>query len=329
MVSLRTQPIDSWTEETLSSLPTEDDFFEYKSSRMGIDELGNEIGKAASAFWNSGGGILIAGVNNAGIVDGGFPATHGKRQSRRDWADQVLALVQPPGPYTIKVIKPETPDSLIFETNVVLVISFEASIVVPHMAPNNKYYVRAGAHSGPASHFLVEAIRTQRGLGTPLLRALLRPSETKPQIIQLQILALSDVVALDVQLDFEPLPTVIRQHLSDLFPARIPLIDRQHPYTLDMFPFGGRSDTFGSQPVTLKLTYRDVAGREHSMAQQIDARRDVPPLKIGDPDSTAIRKSLEEISRQMKYLTASVQRFRHRNENGEAGSDESVEEGGS
>lgn len=56
--------ICKWEYQDLLELPSEEtDIYEYKSSKVPLDQLKNKISKAASAFWNSGGGIFIAGVN--------------------------------------------------------------------------------------------------------------------------------------------------------------------------------------------------------------------------------------------------------------------------
>lgn len=62
------------------------------------------------------------------------------------------------GKYWIREIGPSLPNSPIQPRNIVLVIGFEESSNAPHMAYDGTYRVRAGAHSEPASHFLVEAI---------------------------------------------------------------------------------------------------------------------------------------------------------------------------
>ncbi|MEL6928952.1 MAG: ATP-binding protein [Cyanobacteria bacterium J06600_6] len=91
--------------EDLLELPSEeDDWHEYKSSSTSDKELGKKLCKAASGFWNSGGGLFVAGVNDNGKVDGGI-SLNIKRQSRRDWIDQQIAKVTPTGKYTIKKIE--------------------------------------------------------------------------------------------------------------------------------------------------------------------------------------------------------------------------------
>jgi len=148
--------VENWTEEDLLTIPQEEtESFEYKSSQTPIDKLKEKISVAASAFWNSGGGIFIAGVNDSGKIDGGILESIG-RQDIRDWTDQILTSVEPIGNYAIKVISNEINNSLIQDNHIVLVISFGESVIAPHMAYDKKYYVRAGAHSGPEIIFLLK-----------------------------------------------------------------------------------------------------------------------------------------------------------------------------
>src|SRR4051794_33270887 len=75
-------------DKDLVSLPSaEDDRHEYKASSTRDNELADKIARAASGFWNSGGGLFVAGVTGDGQPDGGVSLTVG-RQSRRDWIDQ-------------------------------------------------------------------------------------------------------------------------------------------------------------------------------------------------------------------------------------------------
>ncbi|GAA5531590.1 ATP-binding protein [Herpetosiphon gulosus] len=82
--------IEGWTEEDLLRLPSEEnDHYEYKSSQIPMDRLKEKISIAASAFWNSGGGFFIVGIDDTGHIDGGIAKTVG-RQKLPDWIDQIL-----------------------------------------------------------------------------------------------------------------------------------------------------------------------------------------------------------------------------------------------
>jgi predicted HTH transcriptional regulator len=164
------QLITLWTEDDLLDIPTgETDDYEYKSSLIRESshyrsELQSKIVKTASAFWNTGGGILVVGVDDRGHIDGGIPPKMGK-QRLREWIDTVLTTVTPVGPYEVRTISCSRHDSKIEEGCVVLVVAFGESFDLPHMAPDNRYYVRAGAHSNPANHYLVSMGRAFVVLG--------------------------------------------------------------------------------------------------------------------------------------------------------------------
>jgi len=198
-----------WVYQDLLELPSEEtDIYEYKSSKVSLDQLKNKISKAASAFWNSGGGIFIARVNDEGKVDGGIPCKNGK-QSIRDWVDNAIKLTEPIGNYEVYTIETANESDNIEEDNVVLIVKFNESNLVPHMAYDKKYYIRIGAHSDAASHFLVEALRSLKNISRPNLRGIMKYHPTKPRIEELVIVSINDSVALDLKLTFDPFPVAI------------------------------------------------------------------------------------------------------------------------
>lgn len=295
--------IENWTEVDLFNIPKEEnERFEYKSSKINIEKLKEKISVAASAFWNSGGGIFIAGINNSGVIDGGITGKVGK-QDIRDWADQALAGVEPTGEYKVKVIYRETDHSLIQVNNVILVITFEESNIAPHMAYDKKYYIRAGAHSGPASHFLVEAIRARRGLQKPILRGLLKMHDEKSHIVELVIITLNQP-ALNVELSFEPLPKIFTEHdeFSNKFPLKIPIIEEKFPFRMDISMFPGGKEVFGNIPLTLKLNYQSLTGEKFSEEQLLDPSKNMPPMQSGAKSLDKIEKALQELTKEMKNL---------------------------
>lgn len=104
-------------EEDLREIPTsETDLFEFKSSKIRLDNLKNKISIAASSFWNSGGGFFIAGVNDDGEIDGGIDKYKG-RQSIRDWVDNAIKLTQPTGEYSVNIICKSSDNSKIEDNN--------------------------------------------------------------------------------------------------------------------------------------------------------------------------------------------------------------------
>lgn len=302
--------VESWEEADLDQLPSEEtDRYEYKSSQTSIEKLKHKIAIAGSAFWNSGGGVFIAGVSNHGIVDGGIPDQVG-RQSVRDWADQVLARVEPSGPYAIKLISAGTERSAIKQGNAVLVISFGESFNPPHMAPDNKYYIRAGAHSVPASHYLIEAIRARRRLQYPLLRGVLRMHPQKTRVVQLAILNLSDAPALNVELTLEPLPKKLEEHFAALFPLLIPVISREQPFAMDISIWSLGSEVFGDEPVSLRLRYIDVAGRQFVDEQTVDRKKNIGPMQAGSGTVAVMENLKDEVTKLRSAIEQLPQRVR-------------------
>lgn len=292
--------ISKWTYEDLNNIPNEEsNAYEYKSSKVPLDSLKNKISVAASSFWNSGGGIFIAGVNDIGKVDGGILGTKG-RQSIRDWADKAIKLTEPLGDYEIRVIEHNDSVSGIDEGNVVLIIKFMESSIVPHMAYDKKYYIRAGAHSDGATHFQVEALRTFRQFTKPNIRGVMKYHPTKPRIEELVIVSLNDAVALDTNLTFEPFPLALKNHFKDDFPLEIPVIDRNNPFRMEISGFGFRSQAFGEEPVKLILTFKDVLGNEYRTEQMISPQKNLQPMAIGEDVNEMLVKAIEKLADKLK-----------------------------
>lgn len=297
--------IDTWTEDDLLDIPEgETDDYEYKSSLIAENgsfrtELQDKIVKTASAFWNTGGGVLIVGVDDNGHVDGGIPAMMGK-QKLRDWVDVVLYNVTPVGPYSVRTIRPSRGDTLIHDEHVVLVIAFGESFDLPHMAPDNRYYVRAGAHSSPANHYLVEAIRARRGLRRPWLRAMLRENPQKPGIIELVLLTVNDLPALNVQMDFDPLPTHLKEQFPDKLPMLVPMIDRSNPFRMDVATFQRMTYWLGERPFDVLLTYEGVRGTRFEERQRLDQHRSLSPSEMtlrAENTEPSLHKLYDELRR--------------------------------
>jgi len=292
--------ITNWTESDLKSiLANEDDVYEYKSSRSSLDELKNKISIAASAFWNSGGGVFIAGVDDSGCIDGGIPKTKG-RQDIRDWIDNAIKLTEPVGNYAIQIIEGESPDSEIEKDKVVAVICFYESGMVPHMAYDKRYYVRIGAHTGAAGHFLTESLRAFRSYIKPTLKGIMKYHPTKPDVEQLVIIAINDAVALDVKLSFSPLPKVFHENYSNNFPLEIPAIDKQNPFLMEISGFGYREQSFGEKPVDLILEYKDSLGKNYRTVQEISPHKNLQPMSIGNDVFEDLVKAIESLVKKLK-----------------------------
>lgn len=303
----RYRMIEEWTEADLQGLFSgETDEYEFKSSRIHLTDMAREIQVAASAFWNSGGGILIIGLDDDGNVDGGISDLVG-RQRLRDWVDRVISHVEPAGPYLVRLIYRENGESHIEDGKCVLVIAYGESNSAPHMAPDKRYYVRAGTHSDPAGHFLVEAIRARRRLQKPVLRGLLRSNRHNARVIELIVLSLNDTPALDVRLDFDELPLAMRPLFDDRLPLYVPVIDQHHPFTMDASWFGLDEDGFGTNTIRLHLTYQDLAGRQYNDTQILDPNRSIAPLGPSDESAVSTRKTLAEITDQLTRLRRAVE----------------------
>lgn len=290
----------SWTEEDLKEIPSsETDLFEYKSSKISLDNLKNKISLAASAFWNSGGGIFIAGVNDNGEIDGGIEKNKGK-QDIRDWVDNAIKLTEPTGDYSVNVIEKSLHNSQLEDSKAVIVICFYESNMVPHMAYDKKYYIRIGAHSGAANHYLVESLRSLRGNTKPNLRGIMKYHPTKPRIEQLAVIALNEGVALDVKLNFDPLPLVFKEHFSNEFPLEIAAIDKNNPFTMEISGFGFREQAFGEKPVILKLEYKDILGNTYKTEQEISPQKNLQPMSIGDDVFKELVKAIENLAKKIR-----------------------------
>ncbi|MEM6281270.1 MAG: ATP-binding protein [Chloroflexota bacterium] len=298
----RYRMIEDWTEADLLALTTgETDEYEFKSSRIHSNDLTREIQVAASAFWNSGGGVLIVGLNDHGQIDGGISDLMG-RQRLRDWVDRVISHVEPAGPYFIRLIYGEGADSAIKAGQCVLVIAYGESNNAPHMAPDKRYYVRAGSHSDPAGHFLVESIRARRRLQKPVLRGLLRSNRHNARVVEMLVLALNDAPALDVRLDFDNMPPHARAQFDGRLPLYVPVIDQEHPFTMDASWFGVAENGDPTPPVQLRLIYQDLAGRQYEDTQRLDPNRSIAPLGPSDEADMTTSYTLQDISRQIKRL---------------------------
>lgn len=295
-----TTNIKSFEYKDLQEFPTEEsDSIEYKSSKVSLDNLKNKISVAASSFWNSGGGIFVAGVNDNGKVDGGIPSVKG-RQGIRDWADKAIKMTEPSGQYEIILIEKNdnTPD--IEDGNVVLIIRFFESDIPPHMAYDKKYYIRAGAHSDGATHFQVEALRALRQFTKPNIKGLLRNHPTKPRIEELVIVSINDAVALDTKLSFDPYPLALKDHFKDEFPLEIPVIDKNNPFRMDISGFGFREQAFGNDPVKLILEYKDVIGNTYITEQWISPQKNLQPMVIGEDINERLVKAIEALTKKIR-----------------------------
>lgn len=294
--------LDHWDLDELTELPqVENEGLEYKSSRASFNDLCSKISVAASAFWNTGGGVLVVGVDDNGKVDGGIPILVGKTKLE-DWVDKVVGATEPAGPYKTKLLQSSDSSFGIEEGKAVLIVGFGESAYTPHMAKDNKYYIRAGAHSVPVGHYLVEALRARRAVQSPALRGVIRKDPRRPGVKELAIVALNDAPALDVQVSFDPLPKIFAEHMPDAFPLLIPIVDRDTPFFMDLSLSTATEDLFGDKPVKLQLSYSDLLGKELYHEQLLDVDNCVGPISIGEDVLITIRKSIDKLTTEVKRL---------------------------
>lgn len=265
----------------------EDDRHEYKSSAIKNDkELGDKIAKAASGFWNSGGGLFVAGVDGNGKPDGGISLNVG-RQSRRDWIDQVISQVTPKSAYAVHSIEDKGCGCNIEPGKAVFLIGFGESEIGPHMANDHRYYIRAGAHTVSANHFIVEAIHARRGLRTPLLSHLVRRKPGKISVIQLGIVVLNAAAAINVSIKIDALPKIFTSHLDEKLSLQIPIISEQFPLFFDICRIRPGSQEL--PPFEINLTYSDMANRTYQQSFEVDIDRQLGPNITWDKGYDAIQ----------------------------------------
>ncbi|HEX8451878.1 MAG TPA: RNA-binding domain-containing protein [Longimicrobium sp.] len=272
--------IEAWTLDDLHGLPSEEsEIFEYKSGSTPFAHLAEKLERAASAFWNSGGGLFVVGVGDRGRPDVGIPVKVGK-QSLRDWVDARLHRVVPPGRYAVRVIEDGRRGGS--ERTVgtgILLVAFGESRLGPHMAPDHKYYFRAGAHTVPAAHFIIEAIRANRAAPiaahlTCLLR--MRPRERSTGwAVDLHLVATNEVPAIDVTIEVHPVGGRELGFNPSGFPKRVPLVDRQYPFVVPLGTFDSMYNAAFLAVVT--WTSPTSGGQSFTAGYTVDANQQLGP----------------------------------------------------
>jgi hypothetical protein len=287
----------------LTQLPdAEDDYFEFKSSSTPHNDIKKKLSCAVSGFANSGGGCFIVGVDGNGNADNGLPLKIGK-QDLRDWVDQIVNQVEPVPKYEIKLIDNPMGRGVIQPDSAVLLVAIHESYAAPHMAPDNHYYIRAGAHTVKAKHFIVDAIWAKRHFSKPRLTHLFRLKPEKEQAIQLGVLALTDAPAIEVKINISPLPQMI-SHCESLFPLQASLIDRNNPFFFDVSTYYQAKELFG-EDVYLEVEYYDLAGNPYIYKTKVEISGSVSPITIGNDNPAKMVRALESINKALLQLTVS------------------------
>ena len=151
----------------------------------------------------------------------------------------------------------------------VLVVAIGESYLGPHMAPDNRYYIRAGAHTVPARHFIVDAIWAKRHVGKPRLIHSWRFKPGCPDVIQLGIVALTNSPAIDVSINLSPLGEMLKGS-EDRFPINLPMINMENSFYFDATTWVMADDRFGTN-VKLIVTYHDITGKQYTYETELES----------------------------------------------------------
>ena len=290
--------VDLNTIDALTIPKAESDTFEFKSSLISQDGLKKKLSAAASGFSNSGGGYFIAGVDDkTGDPDGGIPNQFG-RTDLRDWVDQVVNKIEPRPNYEIKLIDDVQGRGTLNPDCSILVVGFNESRAAPHMATDGKYYLRAGAHTETARHYLLEAIWAKRYVQKPSLTHNFRRKPNVDKVQQLGVVNLTNSPALDVQIELTPEPPFFAQNAPDTFPLNISLIDQQNPFYFDVCPTIDAVDHFGNN-IELIVKYSDMFGNAYELKKQLQVTDGASPLSIGKDALIRIADSTEQIRKHI------------------------------
>lgn len=166
------KPPSQWTEEDLRALPLgEFDWLEAKGRKAldltvtGVNEkhVRENLSKAVSAFANSGGGVLVLGVQDpkdGWKVDDGGVSLSIRGRTTREWLEDVVPqLVQHPlQRLNVYAIVANGEGSEIGPDRGVFLIEVPDSQIAPHQATDLRYYARVGGKSHPIGHRFVSDI---------------------------------------------------------------------------------------------------------------------------------------------------------------------------
>ena len=164
--------VSEWKEDEVLALPSgENDAFERKASpsldltlpHSNEGKVLDELAKQLSAFANTGGGQIIYGVSDDGVVDNGG-VSRSVKGSTKEWLEDVIPILtefEIVG-FNVYEIQSRTEGSKIAPDKSIYVVDVPDSERAPHQSKRDlKYYVRLGGKSRPASHRLIEDIRNR------------------------------------------------------------------------------------------------------------------------------------------------------------------------
>jgi hypothetical protein len=281
---------------SLSQIPTEEDeTFEFKSGQMKPNEFKQELEHAASGFSNSGGGCIVWGLDDkSGLADGGVEPTIG-RQQMREWVDQVIHRVTPTPRYECRLFRDAEGKGTINPNNAIVVVSFDEGILPPYMAPDNRYYIRAGKHTVSAQHFIVDALWAKRHATKPIISHVIRPNPNAPTHLQLGLITVTDAPAVNVVLTIQPLKGELKRLDAEL-PLQIPVIDRLNPF---FFEFGYRTwrSPVELEDVHIVVKYEDLSGNKFEYKNNVPLGTGLTSLMLVDDPADKIVNAIEKLAK--------------------------------
>lgn len=288
--------IANWTLQSIKELDkTENEYMEFKSGALKADDIKNKLSVAASAFSNANGGLFIIGIDKFGNIDG-CNLNVGK-QSPRDWIDQIIR-VEPMCRYEVKIIE----QGISLDNKCIIIVKFFQSPSAPHMAYDNKYYIRNGAHSIPASHYIIEGIKLRAKFRRPTILWRLVEDMYRPGIIKLILFTIENQSAYNVKIDFDK---YIKTYENDIyaFPLEISLINQEYPFSMDMYIWGAGHQLWGAKSITLKLEYEDLIGSKYKQEYVLDKNKAIAPRMINTETALdKIQQEIKEISESIKTI---------------------------
>jgi hypothetical protein len=218
----------------------------------------------------------------------------------RDWIDQVIATVTPTPAYDVRLYDDCGGRGILDSGNVIAAISIFPSESGPHQASDHKYYIRAGAHTVSAGHFIVEALWARRHVQKPIVVHTLRPKPSANSIIQIGVVAVTDSPALNVEFTLVPLKGMLGQ-LAKYFPIKLPVVDRNNPFFLDASIMHMADKELGDD-VKVVISYEDYAGNKYVHQNDVPLQRSLSPITVGTEAPEKIASALEKLEHQLKAI---------------------------
>jgi hypothetical protein len=175
------------------------------------------------------------------------------------------------------------------------------------MAPDGRYYVRAGAHTDPAPNFIVEALFARRGRRQPQLRVQVRRHPLLEWVLQLGIVNVNLVPAIDVEIEFEKPPHGIRvDQATGKAIERVNLIDRDAPFYLDYAERDGLKpgvqDPLLTDDNRVTLRYQDPLLHHYEETVVVNPKQAIAVSPLDGSVLDRIALALQNISRSVANI---------------------------